>query len=851
MQLSKYEIAAQKLLVQSQKLAKERENQVIEPEHLLWALLNDNQINLFLKEQKVQVADILRELEIELVKKPRVVNAPTYLSPALLKIAALAEVEATLKADQLVTPLHLLMAIANTENVPSPAGSILKKSGLKKNALPMQKELSTLERFTSNLTEAARAGKLDPVVGREKQLRRLIQVLSRRYKNNPVLVGEPGVGKSAIIQGLAQRIAKGDVPSTLKGRELLSLDIGSLLAGATLRGQFEERLKSIINELKQAGGQVLLFIDEIHALVGAGGEGASDAANLMKPALARGEIQVLGSTTPDEFRNSIEKDAALERRFQAVLVPEPSEVEALQMLRGIKHKYEAFHGVRIEDAALSASVNFSVRYLTGRALPDKAIDLIDEAASRLHIAMDSVPHEIDELERSLMQSKMELQSLEQEADSKTKSDQEKLKKQIEKSSALSQDLKKHWEEELSLVQSISALKEGIEKAQIDQDEAERAHEVERAYVLKYQTTQQLKKELAHCSKNLAKLQSQKRLIKEAVDEEDIAVVVSDITGIPVTKMLEGEREKLVHMEKRIKDRLIGQEEAVRGVANAIRRSRAGLSDPSRPVGSFLFLGPTGVGKTELAKALCEFLFDDERSMVRFDMSEFMEKHAVARLIGAPPGYQGAENGGELTEAVRRKPYAVVLFDEVEKAHPDVLNILLQILDDGRLTDSRGRLVDFKNTVIIMTSNLGSYYLLEASLNDGIIEESAKLAVKAELLQHFRPEFINRIDEIIMFHGLTRAHIEKIADLALQKLDGLLAKEKLQLCFTDEAKKALIDAGFDAAFGARPLRRAIQKWVQDPLSMALLENQFKAGDTIQGILNSDKNLLKILDFVRIE
>ena len=401
------------------------------------------------------------------------------------------------------------------------------------------------------------------------------------------------------------------------------------------------------------------------------------------------------------------------------------------------------------------------------------------------------------------------------------------------------------------MQSISALKEGIEKAQIDQDEAERAHEVERAYVLKYQTTQQLKKELAHCSKNLAKLQSQKRLIKEAVDEEDIAVVVSDITGIPVTKMLEGEREKLVHMEKRIKDRLIGQEEAVRGVANAIRRSRAGLSDPSRPVGSFLFLGPTGVGKTELAKALCEFLFDDERSMVRFDMSEFMEKHAVARLIGAPPGYQGAENGGELTEAVRRKPYAVVLFDEVEKAHPDVLNILLQILDDGRLTDSRGRLVDFKNTVIIMTSNLGSYYLLEASLNDGIIEESAKLAVKAELLQHFRPEFINRIDEIIMFHGLTRAHIEKIADLALQKLDGLLAKEKLQLCFTDEAKKALIDAGFDAAFGARPLRRAIQKWVQDPLSMALLENQFKAGDTIQGILNSDKNLLKILDFVRIE
>jgi ATP-dependent Clp protease ATP-binding subunit ClpB len=851
MQLSKYEIAAQKLLVQSQKLAKERGNQVIEPEHLLWALLKDNQINSFLKEQKVQVADILRELEIELVKKPRVVNAPTYLSPSLLKITALAEVDATLKADQLVSPLHLLMAIANTENIQSSAGSILKKSGIKENALPRQKELSTLERFTSNLTEAARAGKLDPVVGREKQMRRLIQVLSRRYKNNPVLVGDPGVGKNAIIQGLAQRIAKGDVPSTLKGRELLSLDIGALLAGATLRGQFEERLKSLVTELKQADGQVLLFIDEIHALVGAGGAGASDAANLMKPALARGEIQVLGSTTPDEFRNSIEKDAALERRFQAVLAPEPSEVEALQMLRGIKHKYEAFHGVRIEDAALSASVHFSIRYLTGRALPDKAIDLIDEAASRLHIAMDSVPHEIDELERNLMQAKMELQSLEQEADSKTQSEQEKLKRQVEKSSALSQDLKKHWEEELSLIQSISALKEGIEKTQSDQEEAERAHEIERAYVLKYQTLEQLKIELAHCSENLVKRQSQKRLIKEAVDEEDIAHVVSDITGIPISKMLEGEREKLVHMEKRIKNRLIGQEEAVRGVANAIRRSRAGLSDPSRPVGSFLFLGPTGVGKTELAKALCEFLFDDERSMVRFDMSEFMEKHAVARLIGAPPGYQGSQDGGELTEAVRRKPYAVLLFDEVEKAHPDVLNILLQILDDGRLTDSRGRLVDFKNTVIIITSNIGSYYLLEASLDDGIIEETAKQSVKTELLQHFRPEFINRIDEIIMFHGLTRMHIEKIADLTLKKLDGLLAKEKLQLRLTEEAKRALIDAGFDAAFGARPLRRAIQKWVQDPLSLSLLENQFEAGDTIEGVLNKDKNSKKLLDFVRIE
>lgn len=814
MQLSKYAHESQKLLLQSQAIAKKREHQAIEPEHLLVAMFADPLCRSLFVELQIKTESLLIEAEVDLTKMPRVFRAATYLSPRFLKVTGRAEALATLAMAPLVAPLHLVMAMAELKKIIVTSPSEIKN------------DESAFGKYCRNLTALAREGKLDPVMGRDAETRRLIQVLSRRSKNNPVLIGDPGVGKNSIIQGLAQRIAKGDVPSLLKNREILSLDLGSLLAGATLRGQFEERLKSLLMELKNSSGHALLFIDEIHSLVGAGGEGASDAANLLKPALARGEIQALGATTPEEYRNSIEKDAALERRFQPIWVAEPKENEALQILRGIKEKYESFHGVRIHDEALSAAVHFGIRYLSGRALPDKAIDLIDEAASRLHIAIDSVPDEIDEIERRLTHLKMELQSL----DSKS-AEHFRISQQIESDDKTRQQLRARWEDELSLVQSISALKEAIAKASKEQESAERAQEIERASTLKYETLEKLKVELDDKSFQLKKLQEQGCLIPEGVEPENIAEVVADMTGIPIKKMLESERDKLVHMEQRIASRVIGQKEAVLGVASAIRRSRAGLSDPNRPVGSFLFLGPTGVGKTELAKSLTDFLFDDEKSMIRFDMSEFMEKHAVARLIGAPPGYQGSDEGGQLTEAVRRRPYAVVLFDEVEKAHPDVMNILLQMLDDGRLTDSRGRLVDFKNTVIILTSNLGSDILLKASLSDGVIEESAKKLVKAELLKYFRPEFINRIDEVVLFHGLTRDNIEQISQIQLRKLDDMLDKENMKLQWTDDAKTLLIDLGFEPAFGARPLRRAIQKYVQDPLSLALLDGQFKSGDTI--------------------
>jgi ATP-dependent Clp protease ATP-binding subunit ClpB len=857
MQLAKYDPHVQKIFVQSQKTAKERDHQAIEPEHLLSALVISPQGQALLEALGAVGADVLRGLVAELYKMPRVVNAQTYLSPQFLKVCAQSEVYATAHSSDLVKVEHLLMALCDADGLQSAVGALLKKNNVTKAALenwlrksaPVGKKgqevkeaekdakASALSRYTRNLTQLARDGKLDPVVGRESEMRRLIQILSRRFKNSPVLIGEPGVGKNAIVHGLAQRIASGDVPSMLRGNELLSLDVGALLAGASLRGQFEERLKSLLAELKEADGQVLLFIDEIHVLVGAGGEGASDAANLMKPALARGEIRALGATTPDEYRNSIEKDAALERRFQSVMIAEPKEEEALQILRGIKKKYEAYHSVGIQDEALSAAVHFGVRYLSGRALPDKAIDLIDEAAARLRIAMDSVPTEIDEVERSVLQLKMELQAIDKDTGKSASSETKRLNIAIDQRTEEAKKLRAHWEEELAMVQAIVAIKEGIGAAEKERDEAERANDVERASKLKYETLATLNADLTQKSNQLAALQMKKRLVKDEVEAEDIAEVVSDVTGIPIKKMLESEREKLAHMEARIGDRVIGQSEAVKGVANAIRRSRAGLSDPNRPVGSFFFLGPTGVGKTELAKSLTEFLFDAEQAMVRFDMSEFMEKQSVARLIGAPPGYEGAKEGGQLTEAVRRRAYAVVLFDEVEKAHPDVFNLLLQILDDGRLSDSQGRLVDFKNTVIIMTSNLGSHHLLEASLDDGIIEESAKELAKKELFKHFRPEFINRIDEIVMFHGLTRQNIEQIASIQLKKLEKLLAKEHLSLEFSDEARVALVDAGYEPAFGARPLRRAIQKLVQDPLSRAILEGQFKAGDTIKCVLRA--------------
>jgi ATP-dependent Clp protease ATP-binding subunit ClpB len=632
----------------------------------------------------------------------------------------------------------------------------------------------------------------------------------------------------------------GDVPATLKDKRLMSLDLGALLAGASLRGQFEDRMKALINEVKASDGDIILFIDEIHTLVGAGGEGASDASQMLKPALARGELQVLGATTPDEYRNSIEKDKALERRFQAILVEEPGFDETLRILRGIKGQYDVFHGVRIQDPALTAAIRFSQRYISGRQLPDKAIDLVDEAASRLRVAIDSVPDALDIEERALTQLKMELKALSSDGDRDTVENKAKLEKKIDATSARAAEVRARWEREVSLIQSIRALKESLAGAEKDLGEAERSGEVDRASDLKYGQIKRLTVELEDKTRDLTSAQSKGRLIKEEVDPQDIASVVGDITGVPVSNMLESERDKLVHMEDRVGQRVIGQKEALHAIAKAVRRSRSGLNDPNRPVGSFFFLGPTGVGKTELAKALTQFLFDDEKAMVRLDMSEFQEKHTVARLIGAPPGYKGADEGGQLTEAVRLRPYSVVLFDEVEKGHPDIFNILLQVLDDGRLTDSQSRLVDFKNTVIIMTSNVGSHHLLEASIDDGIIEEDAKERAFGELKKTFRPEFLGRIDDVIMFHGLTRDNIEHIATIQIKKLEGLLAARRLKLEISPTARKAVIDAGYQPQFGARPLRRAIQRMLQDPLSMAVLEGGFVDDDTILAVLANPEN-----------
>jgi ATP-dependent Clp protease ATP-binding subunit ClpB len=852
MNLAKYSPRAATTLVEVQKLARARHHQAIEPEHLLGALLADELGRAVLERVGVKIADVQQKLEVELTKLPKVAGASNYLSPRFLKVTAAAEVTATKLGGKLVDASHLLTALADPSNNAGPPGRLLRDAGASKERIEQSLKVtpkggdaaaagpadgSALAKYAIDLVQKARDGKLDPIVGRDDEMRRIIQVLSRRSKNNPVLIGKPGVGKNAIIQGLAARIATGDVPSTLKDKRLMALDLGALLAGATLRGQFEERIKSIITEVKASDGDVILFIDEIHTLVGAGGEGASDASQMLKPPLSRGEIQVLGATTPDEYRNSIEKDKALERRFQSILVEEMGYEECLRVLRGIKQRYEVHHGVRIQDPALTAAIKFAQRYVQGRQLPDKAIDLIDEAASRLRVAIDSVPDVLDIEDRTLTELKMELKALSAENDRDSVEYKAKLAARIEASSGKVAELRARWEKEVSLIQAIRSIKEGIAEAEKQLAEAERAGEVDRASELKYGQIKRLQVDLDEKSGDLATAQARGRLIKEEVEPQDIASVVGDITGIPVANMLESEREKLLKMEDRVGERVIGQKEALFAIAKAIRRSRSGLNDPNRPVGSFFFLGPTGVGKTELAKALTQFLFDDEKAMVRLDMSEFQEKHTVARLIGAPPGYKGADEGGQLTEAVRLKPYSVVLFDEVEKGHPDIFNILLQVLDDGRLTDSQSRLVDFKNTVIIMTSNVGSHHLLEASIDDGVIEQHAKDAAFEELKKNFRPEFLGRIDEVIMFHGLTRENIEHIADIQFKKLQGLLAQRRLKLELSPEARKAVVDAGYEPRFGARPLRRAIQRWLQDPLSMAILEGGYGEGDVVVATLKN--------------
>jgi ATP-dependent Clp protease ATP-binding subunit ClpB len=772
-----------------------------------------------------------------------------------------AQKEADSFKDEYVSTEHALLALAADRGV---AGNLLRSQGADRASILKvlasirgtqrvtdpnpEDKYEALKRYARDLTDLARRGKLDPVIGRDEEIRRVIQVLSRRTKNNPVLIGEPGVGKTAIVEGLAQRIVAGDVPETLKKKRMVSLDLGAMLAGAKYRGEFEDRLKAVLREIEESAGSVICFIDELHTLVGAGAaEGAIDASNMLKPALARGELRCIGATTLNEYKKYIEKDAALERRFQPVYVAEPDVEATIAILRGLKEKYEVHHGVRIKDSALVAAATLSHRYIADRFLPDKAVDLVDEAASRLRIEIDSMPVEIDEVERRITQLEIERQALSKEKDKPSRERLENLKAELGDLKEKSAQMKLHWQKEREIIASIRNLKEKTERLRAEEQNAERVGDLGRAAELRYGTLVQLEKELAERNRELASLQADKKFLKEEVDEEDIAEVVAKWTGIPVSKMLEGEIQKLIHMEDRLRERVLGQDQALAAVSNAIRRARAGLQDVKRPMGSFIFLGPTGVGKTELARALAEYLFDDERAMVRVDMSEYMEKHTVARLIGAPPGYVGYEEGGYLTEAVRRRPYAVILFDEIEKAHPDVFNILLQILDDGRLTDGKGRTVDFKNSVIIMTSNIGSQWISEASGDT----QAVMPKVMETLRRTFRPEFLNRIDDVIVFHQLTRDLLRGIVELQLKVLSKQLAQRDLKLDVSSQAVAALADEGFDPVYGARPLKRLIQKKIQDRLALMLLSGEIRPGDTVHLDLDRKTKELVFRTAVEVE
>jgi ATP-dependent Clp protease ATP-binding subunit ClpB len=827
--------------------AARRGNPALEDVHLLTALLGQDETVVVPVLQKVGVnVSRLREAlgaVVERLPKQTGGSAPS-ISRELNQIFEAAERIARELKDEYMSTEHLLLGLAAHKG--STVRDLLRHQGATEASLkealesvrgshrvtdvtPEQK-YRALERFTKDLTDSARGGKLDPVIGRDEEIRRVVQVLSRRTKNNPVLIGEPGVGKTAIVEGLAQRIVSGDVPESLKNKRLIQLDLSAMVAGAKYRGEFEERLKSVLKEITEAEGRYVVFIDEMHTLVGAGAaEGAMDAGNMLKPALARGELRVVGATTLDEYRKHIEKDAALERRFQPVFVGEPSVEDAIAILRGLKERYEVHHGVKITDSALVAAAKLSDRYIGGRFLPDKAIDLIDEAASRLRIEIDSMPQEIDEVERRIMQLDIERTALAADTERAAVERRDRIDEELAQLREKSNAMKAVWQAEKNQIGRIRALKQRIDELRIEAERAQRTADLARAAELQYGEVPKTERELGDAESRLAELQQHGKFLKEVVDAEDVATVVSRWTGIPVTRMLESEKQRLTHLEQELGSRVVGQEEAVAAVSNAVRRSRAGLQDPNRPIGSFIFLGPTGVGKTETARALAAFLFDDEDAMVRIDMSEYMEKHAVARLIGAPPGYIGYEEGGQLSEAVRRRPYSVVLFDEVEKAHPEVFNIFLQILDDGRLTDSQGRTVDFRNTVIIMTSNVGSQYILERAGADDW--EQVESFVLGELRRHFRPELLNRIDDIIVFRPLAQEQLRRIVELQLERLRRMLAERGIGLRLSPEAERHIAEVGYEPAFGARPLKRAIQRLVQNPLAMLLLEGRFAEGDMV--------------------